>query len=377
MPKEEVLQNQYSFFEEAHQQPKETTPKCFKLDYYEDKINLCTPGSENDYAWRSLCNYMLKVQKFYNALMSQLNSTIDNPIKDADFKKVDFSTYIIDKYAIELLEQEKKLMITFSKSPEKIAKKIEKHEALKEIRNYGAKCWLLYNNFKRENFYHSVIDFKSRNATKDLSKNRNIALMYVGHVKTKSFVKSKIKDYFSTNRIVNPFMEKHPTSIGIYANFNAEKAFKEIMQTFNGYVFEDNEPFFEDQLPLLTEPNAIEVVEAYKNYAEIKRVYKTLISKYEELKNGYEINYTDEDTLISSNVRQNLFEMAEKYSSQLNAVFEMAKQNPDYAFVLKDEHLINKLNQVINLHADNYNKIKQQKEEARKAFFGTHNNLNI
>ena len=375
MPKEEVLQNQYSFFDETQTPKKESTPKCFDLSYYEDKINICTPGSDNDFAWRSLSNYMLKVYKFYNMLMSQLNSTIDNPVAEAEFKKVEFNSYLIDKYATELLEQEKKLMITFSKSPEKIAKKIEKHEALKDLRNYGAKCWLLYNNYKRENFYHAVIDFKSRNATKDLSKNRNIALMYVGHAKTKSFVKSKIKGYFSTNRAVNPFMEKHPTSIGIYANFNAEKAFKEIMQTFNGYVYEDNEPFFEDQLPLLTEQNAIDVVKVYKNYADIKRVYKTLILKYEEFKNGYDINYIDEETLISSNIRQNLFELAEKYRNQLNNIFEMARQNSEYAFVLKDEHLLNKLNNVIDLHAENYYRIKKQKEEARKTFLEKQNNV--
>lgn len=376
MQKQEPQNSQFSFFDEV-EIPKENLQKCFNLDYYEDKINLCTPGSENDFRWRSLSNYMIKVYKFYNILMSQLNSTIDNPVNSNNFKNVKFNDYLIEKYAIELLDQEKRLMITFGKNPEKIAKKIEKHKALQELRNYGAKCWLLYQNYKRENFYHAIIDFKSRNATKDLSINRNIALMYVGHVKTKSFVKSKIKGYFSTNRAVNPFMEKYPTSIGIYANLNAESLFTEIMHTFNGYDYLENEQFFAEQVPQLTEENAIKVVELYKNYEDIKRVYKTLANKLLLKQQGYQINYVDEDAMIYFKKRQNLFELAVKYKHQLLDVFEMAEQNSQYAFVLKEVHLLNKLLQQIELHQDYYTQIEEDKKLKRQQFINNNPSFNI
>ena len=360
------LDSQISVFENlAQKQTRVVTdlPKCFNLDYYEDKIARCSPGSDNDFIWRSLSNYMLKVNKFYNALMIKLNESIIQPVDLPNFITPAKMPDPIELMAKQLMEQEKKLMQCFNNSSTKFEKKLEKHTTLQELRNYGAKCWLLYQNLTRDNFYHAIIDFKTRNANKNLNNQRNIALMYVGHIKTRNFVRTKVKDYFSTNRNINPFKEKQPHSIGLYANIKEEPLFEDIITTFNGYNYREHETFFAEKLPTLTDEKAKKVVEFYANYADVKNVYKRLFHILEQHQEGYVVDFIDLQHLQTTGKRRDLFVTAEKYLNQLNELFALAEVDEQYQFVLKDVHLQNKLCLALNNCEGIYSSIKQTQKQ--------------
>lgn len=354
--------------EEQENKQELNLPKCFNDDYYEDKINRCDHGSDNWYRWSSLRRYMLKVKTFYIALMVKLNTSIDKPVNLPGYIKLEENPKPIDMKAKDLQEQEEKLMKCFDDSNSKFEKKLEKHSTLQELREYGAKCWLLYQNLTRDNYYHAIIDFKSRNEDKDLTVERNIALLFVGHTKTKSFVKTKVKDYFSTNRLVNPFKEKQPKSIGVYANLPTEPLFASIMETFNGYNYLENEEWFKNIIPQLTDEKAIQVVEFYKNYSHIKVVYKKLLYIAKNYNDGYEADFLDYDYIEKTSKKRYYVPMAEEYLTQINSLFQMAEKNEEYAFVLKDKHLQHKLIQALSLCSPIYNAQVAEREEHLKSF---------
>ena len=97
-----------------------------------------------------------------------------------------------------------------------------KHRSVRELRDYAAKAWLVYDNFVEDNFFHSVVDFKTRNADKDMTLDRNIALVCAGHYKAKYLLENKISTYFSTKAIKTPFLNKHNVSARLYKELNSK-----------------------------------------------------------------------------------------------------------------------------------------------------------
>lgn len=340
-------------------------PKCFDLNYYIKHQEQCDEKSTNWYRWGSLRIYAHIVKNLYILLMRKLNSTTCKPVSLPQYVENANINEIVDILIKKLEEQEAHLFQSFNRDPSKVEKKFEKHQTLKELREYGAMCWLLYQNQTRENFYHAVVDFKTRNEDKDLAIDRNAALLYVGHIKTKNFVKTKVSNYFSTNRIVNPFQEKHPVSNVIYANIKTEPLFEKIMKTLNGYNYLEQEEWFKERLPEVTDENAKKVINFYTNYPDVKNVYKKLFQIKDVLSSSYyniEINsiYFDID-----NDKRDFFETAEKYLKQVEELSVLSCENEEYEFLKKDCLFVK--NKLLQALSENYKFHKEMLEMREKA----------
>jgi len=329
----------------------------------------CDEKSSNWYRWGSLRIYAHLVKKVYISLIKRLNSTTCKPVKLHSYIEKAEINDSIDVLIKKLEMQEANLFQSFNKEPSKVERKFEKHQTLKELREYGALCWLMYQNQTRENFYHAIVDFKTRNQDKDLAIDRNAALLYVGHVKTKNFVKTKVSNYFSTNRIVNPFQEKHPTSNVIYANIKTEPLFEKLMSTLNGYNYLEKEEWFAERLQTLKDENAIKVVDFYKNYPDVKKVYKKLFDIKETLSGEYynvEINSIYFDI---NNNKRDFFEVAESYLKQVEELLTMSSENEEYSFIKKDcVFLQNKLMQALNENKSFHDEMTRKRELSIKNF---------
>ncbi|MBO5954794.1 MAG: hypothetical protein J6Q13_02350 [Clostridia bacterium] len=353
----------------------EDLPKCFNLNYYLQHQEQCDEKSTNWYRWGSLRIYAHLVKNLYIKLIKQLNSTTCQPVilpKYIESAKVDAP---IDLLIKQLEEQEASLFQSFNKDPSKVEKKFEKHQTLKELREYGAMCWLMWQNQTRDNFYHSIVDFQIRNQDKDLAIDRNTALLYVGHVKTKNFIKTKVSNYFSTNRTVNPFKEKHPISNVIYANIKTEPLFEKLMSTLNGYKYLEREEWFKDRLQEITDEKAGKVINFYKNYPDVKYVYKNLLNIKETLS---EHCYEHETIAIYFDAYQDkrdFFNVAENYLEQIEELLVLSSQFEEYSFINKDcMFLKSKLMQALNENKEFHDEMLNRKEMAIIKFrekFGT------
>lgn len=347
----------------------EEVPKCFNINYYLQHQEQCDEKSSNWYKWGSLRIYAYLVKKVYILLLRKLNSTTCKPVKLPKYIEKTEINDTLEVLIKKLEMQEANLFQSFNKEPNKVAKKFEKHQTLKELREFGAMCWLMYQNQTRENFYHAIVDFKTRNEDKDLSIDRNTALLYVGHVKTKNFVKTKVSNYFSTNRIVNPFQEKHPTSNAIYANIQTEPLFEKLMSTLNGYNYLEKEEWFEERLKEITDENASGVINFYKNYPDVKKVYKKLFQIKETLSGEYynaEINTIYFDI---NNNKRDFFEVAKTYLKQVEELLTISSQLEEYSFIKKDcMFLQNKLMQALSENKIFHDEMLSRREISRKKF---------
>jgi len=358
-----IFEDEKQFKEDSNQ---EKMPKAFDYYYYHKKIEHYQEGSKDNIRWKSYLLYALRVKDLYIALTKALNETIYSPVSLPRYVRNKKDLPQIEELAKKLEEQEKRLAIMLGKDASKINNACEKHSTIKELREYGAKCWLMLRNYQTDNFYHAVIDFKTRNEDKDLSVDRNIALLYMGHAKTKNFVKTKIKNYFATKGMKTPFKNDHPQTSLIYANMDSEKLFDEIINSFNGYDYKEKEEWFEENLKTVKDEKAKQVIEFYSNYPHVKNVYKQLFSVYELSKSG--------EANISSWFRDMLdpsidyFVEAKKCLVRVEELLYMAEQNEEYSFLLKDcNFLKNKLTKAIDLNQNIYNQmIEQSKNNINK-----------
>ena len=357
-----------SDLEQGNNQPtqSEDLPKCFNLNYYLQHQDQCDEKSTNWYRWGSLRIYAQKIKTIYAILLKTLNSTISKPVKLPKYVEDADLIVPIDMFMKQLEEQEANLFKSFNKDPSKVEKKFEKHQTLKELREYGAICWLMWQNQTRDNFYHSIVDFQTRNQDKDLAIDRNTALLYVGHVKTKNFIKTKVSNYFSTNRVVNPFQEKHSTSNVIYANIETEPLFEKLMSTLNGYKYLEKEEWFKERLQEVTDENALKVINFYKNYPDVKYVYKKLFNIKEKLSNCCYENETIMIYFDPYQDKRDFFDVAQNYLEQVEELLVLSSKLEEYSFINKDcVFLKSKLIQALNENIEFHEQMLEKKEMAR------------
>ena len=332
-------------------------PKALSATYYLDLQARAEYKSKDYYLSSPLKKYASAVCAFYCAAISAFNNTVYKPINLPDFVK-DSSTYmsvnteanlqVLDNLANNLTSAEQELIEALSRNNTTMAARCNKHSHIKQLRDFAATAWLVYDNFKVDNFYHAIVDFKTRNADKDMSLDRNIALVSMGHYKAKNFVKTKVNNYFTTTGVRTPFINKHGNKIRLYENLNSKELFNSLIEMFGGYNYEDNEENLINLQQNITDNKAQMVVEFYKNYADVKHIYKKLFNIVNNLNKGYDIEFVDVDYLVSNDVRRNIYEQGIVYLNQVKELLNIAEQNADYNFILKDcIHLKTKLTQAL------------------------------
>ena len=344
----------------------ELTPKPFQYLYYAGNIEKCDDGSKNSFRWKSLLTYAMLVKDFYTALSIEFNRTLENPIELPDYMKNRHSLSSIDEIAQKLNEQEKRLFVTFDKDPSKVVAKCEKHQTLKRLREYAAMSWMLYHNLKRENYYHMIVDYKSQIENLDLTKDEDIANLFMFHMKTKNFVETKVQGYFSVNGFRRPFASMHPQTYGLYYGVQAEPLFDELIATFDGYNFKENKTKFPALLTDVQDEHAKMVINLYKKYSDIKYVYKKLFYISNQLKEYPETSCPFVD--IDNNNRD-LFVASTEYFTQVNDVLNMIETDSRFNYVYEDAiFILEKLAEAISLTNVEYDRIQKRKEEAIKHF---------
>jgi len=358
-------------------------PKALSKKYYEEHRNKSENGSKDWYVWNSFGKYAQAVREFYCAVMAVLNKTVYMPVDLPEYiletasltgKELETNMPMLEALAQNMVKAEDELLTCLDRNRTSIAARCNKHKTLNELRDYAAKAWMVYDNFKVDNFYHAVIDFNSRNQDKDMTKDRDIALVTMGHYKAKNFVRTKVNGYFSTNAAKTPFQNRHGRSIRIYEDLDAGKLFTELMEMFNGYNYQEREEEIKILSQNATEELPKQIIEFYKNFADVKRVYKKLLYMFKEYQEGYVIdNYTDESYLVKTGMRRNLYEVAVNYFKELTHILTRAQEVEGYKFVLKDIYLLEKLEEAIEKHKDIYAELENNKQQAMK-HFGLSNN---
>lgn len=360
---------QISLFEIKQEdlQPKQETeiPKMFTEEYYFKNIARCDEKSDNDYRWRSLRHYAGLVKSFYFKLTEVFNKTLDKPIELPTYMQRNPILTELDELAQKLEEQEIKTLKCFKNDTSKIERKCERHQTLRSLRECGAKCWMLYHNLKRENFYSNIIGYKTKIHNEIKSEDAKTALVYSHHIKTKNFITTKVKNYFSKDSYFGVHVNLHPATINFYANMKAEPLFDEIIEFFGGYDFRKNEEEQEEKIATVKDENALMVIELFKNYSDIKKVYKNLIHTNKDLKEYYNqhifMAFHDwEDSSID------FFNKAKDYLNLVCEIEKMAKENVEYSFVVDDcKHLSEKLGEAINMNEKFHEEMLQERKEAR------------
>lgn len=332
-------------------------PKALSESYYSDLQARAEYKSKDYYLSFPLKKYAIAVRSFYCAVISAFNNTVHQPIDLPDFVK-DSSTYmsvnteanlqVLENLANNLTLAEQELIEVLSRNNTTMTARCNKHSHIKQLRDFAATAWMVYDNFKVDNFYHAIVDFKTRNADKDMNLDRNIALVSMGHYKAKNFVKTKVNNYFATTGVKTPFINKHGNKIRLYENVNSKELFNSLIEMFDGYNYENNEENLIDLQQNVIDTNAQKVIDFYKNYADVKHIYKKLFNIVNNLNSGDEIEFVDIDYLISNDVRRNIYEQGIVYLNQVKELLNIAELNQDYKFILKDcVHLQNKLTQAL------------------------------
>lgn len=356
-------------------------PKPLTIGYYEEKINQYPYKSKDWYLWIAFKNYAEAVKNFYCAVMKSFNKTLYRPIRLPEYLDKtflpgnDLSKNIerLDYLSQELVKAERSLIDSLDMNRTSITARCNKHAALRDLRELSAIGWLVYYNMKRDNFYHSVVNFKSKNEDKDLTKDRDVSLLYMGHMKTKNFVKTKVKGFFSASARNGQFKNLQPKSSKLYEDVNPEIMFERVMLQFDGYNYQDKEEWFAENLSNVTDEKALMVINFYKHYADVKIIYKKMLHAFNEAEahKSFANIYIDID-----NPNRDIFETAQKYYLEVSALLEMAKQNEEYSFVVKDCLFIqNKLNQAIQMNKKPHEDMVKQREEAIKNFPSFINNI--
>lgn len=357
-------------------------PKPLTESYYLDLKDRAEFKSKDWYLSTPLKNYALAVRNLYCAVMVAFNNTIYQPIELPEYVKnsagfmaqnLQVNMQTLETLAKNLTLAEKDLIDALSRNNTTMQARCNKHKNIKQLRDFAAKAWLVYDNLKTDNFYHAIVDFKTRNADKDMNLDRNVALVSMGHYKTKNFVKTKVKSYFATSGARTPFAYKHGNSIKLYQGLIAKDLFGEIMEMFGGYNYEQNEENLLAQQNNVKDPKAKKVIDFYKNYADVKIIYKAVFDVIDDLNKGYDVNYIDMEYLEINNEKRDVYVKAQIYLNQINELLNITEQDETYNFIIKDcMHLQNKLNQALTELEPYHTKFEENKkkniEEFRKNF---------
>lgn len=225
-------------------------PTALTETYYEDLQEKADYKSKDWYLSIYLKKYAMAVRNFYCSVMVAFNNTLYQPIempdyakKSASFMAKDLNTNIptLEKLAGNLSAVEAELLEGLYRNNTSMEARCNKHKHIKQLRDFAATAWMLYDNLTTDNFYHAIVDFKTRNEDKDMTQDRNIALVSMGHYKTKNFVKTKVNNYFLTSGSRTPFVYKHGNKIRLYQGLNGNDIFTQVIKTFGGYNYEENE----------------------------------------------------------------------------------------------------------------------------------------
>lgn len=312
-------------------------PKHFQDSYYQKNIDRCDKRSVNDFRWRSLYKYAMLIKNFYIKLFEEFNNTLDNPIEVPTYVK-NFRVFgELETIAHAVKEQEIKLLRTFDNDPSKIIAKCEKHSTLRMLRETGAKCWMMYLNLTRENYYKTIVNYKEKDKEKVKTEDSKTALNYFHYSKAKAFNAQKIKHFFSLTHPNAVFKKVHPETIGVYSGIKAEPLFEEIINTFNGYNFKQEESELNKKIDGVENEIAKRIIHFYKNYENVKRCYKKLIFMANQLESGVKY-YSVIDYYNVETGRDDAFILADNYLNELTELCEMIvdDQNYEYLFVMDD-----------------------------------------
>ena len=249
LPVSEYYQRKKEEIEEQENSTPSTTvsvsyPKPLSSGYFSDMQEKSMPRSKDWYVNAAFVKYSTAVKNFYCSVLSAFNNTIYQPAilpkyvkygSKCDSLSLEDNIKMLDSLAAELTSAEQNLLDTLDKNNTSISARSNKYSAVKELLNYAATAWLIYDNMKVDNFFHAVVDFKTRNADKDMQQDRNVALVSMGHYKAKNFVKTKVECYFATKGIKTPFINKHGNKIKLYENLNAKEMFFNVMLIYFFY----------------------------------------------------------------------------------------------------------------------------------------------
>ena len=356
-----------------------TYPKGLSSYYYENMRNNAEYKSKDWYLSFALESYANAVRKFYCSTMQALNNLVFAPINlpnyitqssECEINNAEYNLATLQGLAKDLEEKELKLLESLSINRTTMSARCNKSATINELRNFAAKAWLVYDNLKEDKFFHSVVDFKSRNADKDMNVDRNIALVCTGHYKSKNYVKTKLKNYFSTTATKTPFVNKHGETIKLYLNLSAEDLFFNLMTMFNGYNYQENEEYITQLQQKVTDKKAMLVIDFYKNYADVKSVYKAVFFIVDEINNGNEstLDFVDYNHLKQTDQKRDVYLQAKIYLEKVNELYALAQED-EYSFLIKDcLHLKHKLTEAIKLIEPHHQKYLQRREENLKNF---------
>jgi len=360
-------------------------PKYFKDEYYETMRENSQYKSKDWYLSFALEKYAKAVKDLYCSTLMCLNNLVYQPVEmpnyvvsssKCEFKDLETNLPILNQLAKNLEEAEAKLIDSLSINKTSISARCNKSKTINELRNCAAKAWLMYDNLCYDKFFHSVVDFNTRNATKDMSVERNIALISVGHYKAENYVKTKIKNYFSTTARRTPFLDKHGKSVKLYTDVNAEAMFFNLMTFFNGYNYQENETNIIELQQKVTQVDAKKVIEFYKNYGDVKNVYKRVFVLINKIYQGQkELDFLDYEYLEKTLEKRDVYQQAKIYLGMVAELHKLS-QKEEYAFLNKDcKHFKEKLTEAINLIEPIYIMQNQEKQKKLENFKKNKSNI--
>ena len=348
-------------------------PKALSEGYYLDLKDRSEFKSKDWYLSTPFKNYACAVRNLYCAVLVAFNNTIHQPIELPEYvknsagfmaKNLEVNIPTLENLAQALTVAEKELMESLSRNNTTMDARCNKHKHIKQLRDFAAKAWLIYDNLKTDNFYHAIVDFKTRNADKDMNLDRNIALVSTGHYKTKNFVKTKVNGYFATSGARTPFVYKHGNSIKLYKGLIAKELFGEIMEMFGGYNYEQNEETLTCLQTNVVDEKAKAVIEFYKNYADVKQIYKAVFNIIDDLNKGYDVNYIDMEYLEINDEKRDVYVQAE-----INTLLKIVEVDDEYSFIVKDcMYLQNKLNQALTEIEPYHTQFEESKQKRLEEF---------
>ena len=321
-------------------------PKALYSDYYSEKIERAEYKSKDWFLWCAFSKYAKAVRDFYCSTMYVFNKTIHQKVELENYinqttkcKGAQFSDdlQMLDILANALSSAEKDLRKSMEINRTSIDARCNRHKKLQQLREYAATAWLVYDNFKVDNYFHAVVDFKTKNADKDMTQDRNIALVSMGHYKAKNFARTKVDGYFNTRGFKTPFKSKHGSNVELYENLDAGDLFENLLTIFNGYVWQQNEQQLEELQTQVTDKRAKAIIQIYKNFADIKYIYKKLHNLAEEVKKQPALyNYNNLREILKGGAERNIYMVGARYLAELEKVSNLCDGAEEYEFFTKD-----------------------------------------
>lgn len=355
---------------EIESKPKEEKPKkeklddlplCFDEDYYLTNLSKCQPNTKNYSFWVAVKEYAEAVKQFYIANYIKLNYSLNNPRVMPNYIEKAKSNLDLSNLSRALLEKEKVLIEVAKNNNLNLQSKFADAKILSELRNFGAQSWMLFYNNKGDNFFASPINFQEKFENFDLDKDVDVAHAYAIINKLKSFISTKIKNYFKPTfeeNVVDIVLYRTPNfaqtngcSMEIYKNMSGEELFKDIITTFKGFDVDAHFGEVFESAKHLTDALGVKIAQIYDSYHRIKHTYKCLSYRKRYETEGVEIGFKETKT------GTDIFVEAEKYLARIENLLSHIDKDGEYGFAFKDLiHFKNKLEQFINENKqDHYN----------------------